>query len=304
MQEKREKIILAYDKVTKNMKWLNMRARPWRERIRQFPVRTVLQFILNKWWNFLIYTLHVHSPLLSAKTFWGETILVSFPVYRSLIHEGLMDAGELSVCNFLIKRLKKGSIFLDVGANVGFYTLLAASLVGDEGKVYGFEPTPRTYEILKKNIRNKNNTVLVNKALTDKDSQITMKDFGITFSGLNKIFREEESKRHWELITAQATTMDNFCISEKVRPDIIKIDTEGAEGLVLQGGRETLFENKPMLIIEVSKDENMRSKTITDLTKIGYKAYQFDTQLNLSEYSKNHFPNNNMVFIHSGDSIS
>ena len=76
---------------------------------------------------------------------------VTFPDYRSIYHHGLIDGRELPVENFLVQFLKEGDVCIDVGANVGFYTLLTSALVGESGRIYAFEPTPRTFHILTSN---------------------------------------------------------------------------------------------------------------------------------------------------------
>ena len=72
----------------------------------------------------------------------------------------------------LVKRtIKKGDVVLDIGANIGVYTVLFAEIVGDKGRVYAFEPDPKNFALLKKNIEiNKyKNVVLINKAVLNKN---------------------------------------------------------------------------------------------------------------------------------------
>ena len=72
------------------------------------------------------------------------------------------------------KQIKKGDVILDIGANIGFYTLIMAKLVGEKGKVYAFEADPTNFEILKKNVEvnGYKNIVLVNKVVSNKNEKI------------------------------------------------------------------------------------------------------------------------------------
>ena len=71
------------------------------------------------------------------------------------------------------KNISKGDIVVDVGAHIGTHTLTFARIVGDKGTVFAFEPDPRNFEILRKNIKinNYQNVTLVNKVVSDKDEE-------------------------------------------------------------------------------------------------------------------------------------
>lgn len=81
---------------------------------------------------------------------------------------------ELEKQKFFEKTVKKGNVIYDIGANVGFYTLLAAELIGEEGKIFAFEPLPRNIFYLKKHIKiNKfNNIVVIEAAVSDKKENL------------------------------------------------------------------------------------------------------------------------------------
>ena len=69
-------------------------------------------------------------------------------VSRKIREQGLWEPFETSL---IVSRLNTGDVFVDVGANIGYFTLIAASLVGDQGQVYAFEPDPENYRLLEKN---------------------------------------------------------------------------------------------------------------------------------------------------------
>lgn len=266
-------VLSAYNKAVKNGDWLQTRALPWQKRLRRHPCMTLRYAFVDRFWKIVI-TLGLHSSFLTARTFWGDRMKVVFPDYRSIYHHGLIDGRELPVENFLVHFLKEGDICLDVGANVGFYTLLASVLVGESGKAHAFEPTPRTFKILSANSIRKNNVVRVNAALMEKEGKRNLMDYGALKSGLNTILPSSSlGDGQPNLLSVTATTLDSYCLSHDIRPSFIKIDTEGAEEEVLKGGRTTLIAHHPALIIEVQR-ESPRS-VITLLSDLGYQAYQF-----------------------------
>ena len=71
------------------------------------------------------------------------------------------------------KYIRKGAIVLDIGANIGFYTKILSELVGDNGKVYAFEPDKTNFGYLMKNAGHLKNVVFINKAVSDKTGKIT-----------------------------------------------------------------------------------------------------------------------------------
>ena len=78
--------------------------------------------------------------------------------------------------DFVQKEIKRGDVVLDIGANIGYYTLILAKCVGKEGKVFAFEPEPNNFSLLKKNIQinGYKNVVLVQKAVSNKNEKLMM----------------------------------------------------------------------------------------------------------------------------------
>jgi FkbM family methyltransferase len=258
MNLEREDVMKAYKKVEEKREWLYLRARPWRERIAKYPFSTIRYALGDKYYYFL--TGIRKNPLILVKTFWGSKMRVGFPDYRSILHHGLIDARELAAEDYLVRHLSEKDIFFDIGANVGFYSLLAQAL---GAKVHAFEPTPKTFEILKENT---DGITLVPKAIMDKRGTIQIADFGLA-SGINTAMLTGDEKN---LISVEAMTLDEYCEQQSTYPTYIKIDTEGAEHLVIAGGKKTLMDQHPILIVETFQD-----KVMEELTSMGYQAYQF-----------------------------
>ena len=291
-------ILSAYRKTIHHNDWYRTRALSWQKRLQSHPVLTIRYALADRFWKILI-ALGLHDSFLEARTFWGERMQVTFPDYRSIYHHGLIDGRELPVENFFVQSLKEGDVFMDVGANVGFYTLLASALVGDSGKVYAFEPTPRTFGILRNNTSDKKNVTRINAALMETDGERNLADYGVEKSGLNTILpASHQGGVQQRMLRVEATTLDSYCHKYAIQPTFIKIDTEGAEEMVLKGGSKTLAAYHPALIIEVQREAPQ--DVIILLSGLGYEAYQFIENTPVPYTSGDILLCPNMLFMHEG----
>jgi FkbM family methyltransferase len=133
--------------------------------------------------------------------------------------------------------LAPGAVALDAGASVGSYALLFGQWVRPHGRVYAFEPAPDSREALERHIALNgiaDVVVPVGKALSDRAATASF-----VLAGLHGISRLALAHEPASAIV-ETTTIDEFCERERVRPDLIKIDVEGAELAVLRGARETI----------------------------------------------------------------
>jgi len=302
MEEKqhlhRDAVIRAYRETIHRNDWYQTRSLPWEKRLRRHPLLTLRYAVVDRFWKSII-ALGLHEPFLLARTFWGDRMKVTFPDYRSIYHHGLIDGRELPVENFLVQFLKDGNVCIDVGANVGFYTLLASALVGREGSVYAFEPTPRTFAVLAKNSSSKPNVTRVNAALMEKEGKRNLADYGALKSGLNTVLSGIEVPESSHVVPIEAITLDSYCRSHNICPTFIKIDTEGTEEMVLKGCRQTLTAYHPVLIIEVQREAP--KGVITLLNGLGYQAYQFVGNTPVPYVNGDALMCPNMLFMHSSD---
>lgn len=156
-----------------------------------------------------------------------EWRLAAYHTFRGVLEPGLTRRFR--------ETLRSGMVVVDVGANVGMYTLIAARAVGASGRVIAFEPTPRTFAILRDNIQingllETGRVELHDVAITDR---IGTARFGVhaANSGHNTLFPQGGQV---EVIDVATTTLDAV-LTEVARVDVIKIDAEGAEPLIWAG---------------------------------------------------------------------
>jgi len=160
----------------------------------------------------------------------------------------LMDSYEEDSTRLFKEFIKQGMTVIDVGAHIGYYTLLAARGVGPSGRVYAFEPEVDNFRWLNKNIEMNGylNVTTVAKAITDKTGSIKL--WLATGSGSHSIYPNQGSSQKKELI--EATTIDDFLEAEGWPSiGVIKIDVEGAEKQVFTGMQRLLKRQDDLKII-------------------------------------------------------
>ncbi len=136
----------------------------------------------------------------------------------------------------LIQRaVKPGMNFIDLGANIGYFTLLASRCVGSEGKVYAFEPEDLNYQYLTENIRRNNaqNVRAIRKAVLNHPGTVSLfLDKGNL--GAHTISKQNIETAYHRTVQVDAVTFDDFFENENIKVDFVKMDLQGAEGLVLE----------------------------------------------------------------------
>jgi len=213
-----------------------------------------------------------------TKTFWGADFLSGDFAFYS---HGLIGGSEIKLTKFLIKNIDDNSVFYDIGANVGYYSLLVKE-ISDSIEVHSFEPVPKTFEYLKKNLSKTQNIFFNQLAFFNKESQIDF--YNMTEAGDSgcSTFNASRAKSlvGFKKIKVQATTLDKYCANHS-KPTFLKIDVEGAESQVIEGGIKTLKETSPIISMEVWRkplDNASHLKAIEILYNLGYKSYKIDNE--------------------------
>ena len=153
----------------------------------------------------------------------------------------------------LTARLKPGDVFIDIGANVGYFSLLAAQIVGTEGRVLAFEPNPEVFERLRRNA-DLNTATCIQMYRLGIGAQAGTARFFIDPSGNTGASSLAGQTRDGNNLDIQLDTLDNISQLENLtRVAMLKIDIEGAELQALQGARNVLHIHRPDIICEVSE---------------------------------------------------
>jgi FkbM family methyltransferase len=156
----------------------------------------------------------------------------------------LFGMAEPCVSEIFKRITKPGMTVLDIGANIGWYSLLGAKLVGRDGKVISVEPEPTNFSILSQSIalNRFQNIELVNACMTNKAGTVKL-NLSYTNPGGHSIVCQSD---HY--IECQGITVDSI-MEKQGKIDVLKIDAESAEPLVLQGADKLLNASSPLDII-------------------------------------------------------
>jgi FkbM family methyltransferase len=157
--------------------------------------------------------------------------------------------------NLFCHSISEGDIVLDIGAHIGWYSLLASARVGKRGKVYAFEPEPKSFSILSRNIKLNyiTNIVLVNKALSNSSGSEQL------FVNLYK--KGPSNYQMWPIDNEDSISIDVITLDEYLKDkhvDVIKIDAEGYEVKVFRGAEKVLSENPELVIFSEYWPEGLR----------------------------------------------
>lgn len=184
---------------------------------------------------------------------------------RSLVEQGCFVHGELyekflyEKVYSILQSFSDKDTFLDVGSHIGFYSLLL-----QKGKSYAFEPTIKTFEILKENVKlnpNKDITIF-NKAVANSVKYYYVKLNSETSSGTNQVVYPEN-----EATEFKSVFLDGLEFEGDIR--LIKIDTEGNDDQVISGAINLIKKHKPIIIIE-----NLDAPRRKILEYIGYNHFE------------------------------
>jgi len=215
----------------------------------------------------------------------GEEPLRLLPRYRSISEEPEVLAALKSLA-------RPGGVVLDIGANVGLFSLLMARWAGKTGRVLAFEPAPESLQALRTHIQLNlltDRIAAIGCAVSDTTGEA--KFYAHSFNGENTLsaaFARRVPVARPVLVPV--TTVDAFCAAHRIAPALLKVDIEGFEIHALRGAKETLRRHRPAVVVElhpmnwpeigVSRDQAEQT-----LSELGYRPVPLDGQADpLAEY--------------------
>ena len=202
----------------------------------------------NKLINLTVHGIESSLKTNYAQVWAGKMFLHPNDAFRLSIY-GIHGTHDFKIIK---NNVKDGDNVIDLGANIGYFTLILAKLVGPTGKVFAFEPDPRNLALLKKNVEYNNykNVIIVPKAVSNVNDKCTLYTGQKTF-GQNKIYKPKKTKTQKFIpIDSETVRLDDFFKTNGLLDKIsfIKMDVEGAEFLALSGMKEILKLNKNIKI--------------------------------------------------------
>ena len=178
----------------------------------------------------------------------------------------------------ILRQARVGDVVVDVGANIGYYTVLLADKVGKNGKVYAFEPDVTNFEILVKNIKENKleNVVAVNAAVGSKLGKLKLHKSKENF-GDHKLYGKDKDIEEVKIIK-----LDDYLKDKKI--NLMKIDTQGWEPEVIEGAMKIIKRDQPIMFLEYSPASYKTAKLdgqkmMKNLRKIYPKIWWIDEWL-------------------------
>jgi FkbM family methyltransferase len=205
----------------------------------------------------------------------GHQMRVSWPMNKPYV----LGSHEPAVCKIIQKYVKPGYVVVDVGAHIGYFTLLFAKLVGEEGLVIAFEPLEETFAVLVENValNGYRNVCLEKKAVSESSGVVLLyRDEWMAFPAASHVIPNTRSR----LLAYPVSTL---CLDEYVeakgikRVDFVKMDVEGAEGLVIKGMKKVIERDKPIIVVEVHGEaDGSPSEALLLLERAGYQLWKLE----------------------------
>ncbi len=191
------------------------------------------------------------------KMFFGSDSFLMFSV-RSRKYENFES-------EIIMNEIKRGDVVVDLGANIGYYTLIFSELVGESGKVFSFEPEQKNFELLKRNIEANGckNVVLEKKLVSNEDGKriLFLEPNGFVGHTICDFYENAPP------IEIESVSLDNYFKNQNGKIDFVKMDIEGAEGEAFLGMRRILRKNRNLKIITEFLPEKM------ELSKVKPKEF-------------------------------
>ncbi len=251
------------------------------------PIGTPLQILYSQTYPRPVCTV--------ATTFWGAEMQIVLPELVSCeIHRhGVIEPGLTAL---FIEAIDDGTVVYDVGAHLGYYSLLASSL---GAKVHAFEPSKATLPMLRSNVGN--DVTISATGLWSAETTLPFNDYGDRHSAVSTFLapKDEEVGDPEAVYAVALTTIDRYAERTGAVPHLIKIDAEGAELEVLRGAARTIASAKPLITIEVGDagQTDTSRQAIDFAAGLGYAPYEMTAAGTLPHAVRNTYSYGNILLV-------
>jgi len=181
----------------------------------------------------------ISLPFIIGNKLYKSAYILYKPLY--FLYKKISDSKKI---NLLKERIKPGMTILDIGANIGFYSLLFSELAGETGKVYAFEPDPLNFSHLEDSVKVKKNIISIQKAIGEKTEKLRLyysEDLNVD----HQTYDIGEGRRFFEV---ESLSLDEY-FPKDIAIGLIKIDIQGYDYYALKGMDRILQESKKLIIL-------------------------------------------------------
>lgn len=214
----------------------------------------------------------------TAPLFWGERMQV---ITGETVSQGILTFGyaEPTITALMLQLVHSGQMMVDVGTHFGYEAMLGCRLVGPQGHVICFEPSPTAFALAQKNLARFSQVKLHQEAVADQPGTLRLQNRPVWESAFNSLSTKESAI---DSVDVPVTTLD-LALTNRTQPvDFLKCDVEGFEMAVLKGARSLLSEDAPVLVLEADmpsrqgKVSARACELAAHLESYGYQAFNFD----------------------------
>lgn len=235
----------------------------------------------------------LHWRIMAKLSFWNGGIASATVLGKKMF----LDLSDRTICeNLYVRRvwepqvtrhlrtfLSQGMTVLDIGANVGYYTLLFSELVGSNGRVFAFEPEPSRFNLLKANVEENRctNVVLRREAVSNMTGEMRLNMDPRANPGDNRLFDWPDARSS---VMVKTVRLDDLFPDPLSSVDFVKMDIQGAEAIAFQGMRNLVSTSRAITVLMefwpegISKSGMEPKAYLDDLVKSGFHLYVIDDE--------------------------
>ena len=253
------------------------------------PKLNFFWFFLGSIYRYFIINLNINFYVNQRISKYGPFKMHCFFAFSNFKYWG---SEEGSIFPLMMKICKKKKCIIDIGAHIGLTTLPLSSVTTKKSIIYSFEPSKINNKYLSLHLKKNNieNVRVINKLVGKKNSDKISFYESKQPTGMNSII---EIKNKSTIHNRKQVSLDSFIKKNKLKPDLIKIDAEGSEIFILEGGENILKKYKPDIFLSVHKNHfkalNLNEEILLKIIrKIGYKIKDSEGNF-LKNFNKNEY---------------
>lgn len=231
----------------------------------------------------LAYRLSPKERMTRADTFFGQPMLVALPAGTDIYLLGAKSHGsEIRLARFMIHQLEDGDTFVDVGAHFGYFSMLAAALIGPEGRVKAIEAARSNHAIAQRNLSTLPQCQLLHRAANATGEAVQFHEFDALHSEYNSMHAEQFEGESWYQQQAHRQySVPGLRLADLLQqlphpPKLIKIDVEGAENEVIAGAQPFLQNHRSTVVMEylsAARGNASHRAACAQLLDMGYQCH-------------------------------
>lgn len=218
----------------------------------------------------------------------------------SILSQFIYEGFEKEEIDFMLRTLNQNDFFIDIGSNIGLFSLIASKKVGSKGKVICFEPSQEIYGRLIENIELNEfkNIEARNIGLSDKEGELKFYFSDQGFDAWNSFAPDSRLKKS---INVNASTLDKqLDYIDKSKIKMVKIDVEGWEKFVIKGGCSFFANYSPIVMVEFTEENTFNAgysvhDIFIELESLGYEWFRIENGNLIEEKKHIHYPYTNLV---------